>query len=494
MLLLTALTALAADYYHIDSGTRAFARGGAFVIGADDVSAQYYNPAALHNIKRPQFTLNVWTVLQEVDYTRTGSWAEDTTAVPDEKQGEDFETVHNTGDPIIEPPVGFATPLGGLAPWLENTTLAIGLFVPSAPYHAYPEDGPQRYALNSDLIWQVFFGPSLAQKVTPWLTVGAGFQYTLLRVEENLTSTSCIHAEQLTLIEPTGTLCGITGDDATDEDPLFDVNVDTKAWDMWAPAWNAGFIVSPTPWLQVGGAFQPPIAYQAKGSLTSDINPDSLAGQNLESTTVTDNDVTITLTTPMTIRTGVQVMPVKKLRIEGDFIWTQWSSMDKQVISDVALELKAKEGGALSEDVVVTDDIVFETHFQDAWSVRLGGDYQLLDWLVVRAGGNYETAGVDPQYQSVTLVEGNKFGFGAGATATVAKRVALDIGFLHEIIPETTFTNSKLTARELYTDADNPENSTVRDGPVIGNATLAANTTFLGVGATVYFGRSHESN
>jgi long-chain fatty acid transport protein len=479
LLLLSLSPAFAANYYHVDSGTRAFGRGGAFVIGADDVSAQYYNPAALHNIKRSQFTLNVWTVVQGVDYTREGEWP-DSEGVAEEKQGEPFETVHNDEDPIIEPPFGFATPLGGLAPWLKHTTLAVGAFVPSAPYHAFPTDGPQRYALNSDLIWQVFAGPSLAQEVTPWLTLGAGFQYTLLRVEENLNSTTTVAAFGIETSDP--------------DNPRYDVNVDISAWDTFAPTWNAGVIVTPVPWLQVGGAFQPPIAYRAKGSLTSTLDEESLAAGQLESNTAKDEDITLVLTTPMTVRTGVQVLPTKKLRVEADFVWSQWSSMDKQVITDIDLKLKAKEGGLIAEDVVVTDDIVFETHFQDAWSVRLGGDYRVTDWLQVRSGGFYETSGVDPQYQSVTLVEGDKFGFGAGATATVAKRVALDVGLLQHIIPERTFTDSKLTARDLYTDVDNPENSGVRDGHVIGNATLAANTTFIGIGATVYLGRSHESN
>ena len=46
-LMATASTADAAGYYMSDVGTRGMSRAGAFIAGVDDLSAQYYNPAAL---------------------------------------------------------------------------------------------------------------------------------------------------------------------------------------------------------------------------------------------------------------------------------------------------------------------------------------------------------------------------------------------------------------------------------------------------------------
>ena len=43
-------SAQASTYYLSDVGIRAFSRGGAYVAGADDISAQWYNPAALTRI------------------------------------------------------------------------------------------------------------------------------------------------------------------------------------------------------------------------------------------------------------------------------------------------------------------------------------------------------------------------------------------------------------------------------------------------------------
>ena len=59
MLLLLASTAQAGGYYFSDIGVRAYSRGGAFVAGADDLTALYYNPAALTRLRRGTVTLNV---------------------------------------------------------------------------------------------------------------------------------------------------------------------------------------------------------------------------------------------------------------------------------------------------------------------------------------------------------------------------------------------------------------------------------------------------
>jgi hypothetical protein len=56
-LLVAPTVAHAGGYYTLDSGIRAIGRGMAFTAGADDLSAQYYNPAALTRIDRTTLEL-----------------------------------------------------------------------------------------------------------------------------------------------------------------------------------------------------------------------------------------------------------------------------------------------------------------------------------------------------------------------------------------------------------------------------------------------------
>ena len=70
LLTFLAPAAHAGGYYFSDIGVRAFSRGGAFVAGADDLTALYYNPAALTRMGRGTLTLSVAGVDQAIMFDR----------------------------------------------------------------------------------------------------------------------------------------------------------------------------------------------------------------------------------------------------------------------------------------------------------------------------------------------------------------------------------------------------------------------------------------
>lgn len=462
----------AGSYFFIDSGTRALGRGGAFVVGADDFTAQYYNPAALINIKRPQLGLNGWTVGESVSFDRADEAGEDGQF----NTGDDliFQEVNNEAPWIIEPAFSYAAPLGGLSPKLANTVVAFGFYPPSSPNMGYDPLGPQRYSLVNSTILSGYLGPSVAQRITPWLTVGAGAQYSFLSVSETLASV--------------GAIDGMTSADGSDN-PNDDVGVDVAVMDPFGFGWNAGLIVEPTDWLQIGASFQGPIAFQANGSLTSSFNPNHIFLSALASDSFVDDDITLSLTLPATARVGVQVTPGDKLRVELDGTWTQWSKLPALNITNLDLVLEHKEGSPLlTEDIVLTDDIVIKTGFQDNVSVRLGGDYMVTKAVQVRGGVHFETSAVDPKLMGQSVVDGTKFGLGLGATVYAGKRFSFDLGASETVTPEQTISDSELTQVVVSTTiGEHPEVYT-KEGKVIGNGTVASHTTFVGVGATLYFG------
>ncbi len=491
MLLALALltpSASAASYYFLDSGTRAIARGGAFVVGADDLSAQYYNPAALVNLQRPMFNLNGWGVGQYVRFDRADEAGLDGAMGTDDDLV--FEPVTNEASPQMEPSGGFATTLGGISPVLKDTHIAIGLYVPTSPNMAYDPEGPQRYSLVDSLVWQVYAGPSVAQRITPWLSVGAGLEYTFLRVDERLNVTTA----------PGGS------DDASN-----DVALDLHTWDPAKFSWNAGLMIQPTAWLDIGASVQPAIHYVAPGTLDIKFSPDHPFSQFLtdgdasddaeNGQTFSDDDVNLYVTTPWIVRGGVQVKPTKKLKIEGDFTWTHWSES-----KELRIELCTEGGddctdggvslthgdGFLQEDIPITEDIAIVTGFQDAVSGRLGADYLVADWLRVSAGAHYETSAVPAARQGVAVVDGNKWGVAAGATAFVGKHLAFDVAVAEQFLSNRNITDSELRQIALQADVLNPDNTTVGEGKVVGNGEFTSRLTFVGIGATVYLGAPSE--
>lgn len=476
-LLALALPAQASGYYFADSGTRAIARGGAVVAGTDDLMAMYYNPGALTRIKQPTLNVNGWMVGQSVRFDRTDEQDCGIAATEGSADPCAFPAVENEAPPLYEPSFGFATPLGGIHPALKNTVLALGLYPPTGPAMAYPEDGAQRYTLTNALVLQAWAGPTLATQVTPWLSVGAGVQWSFLAIEQGLAAKVCL-AE-------TGCLS---------DDPTTDVQLDVEGRDMNQWSANVGVLIQPTPWLDIGASWQPGNTYEARGRLGVAFPDDFALANFIDATSVEDKDIAITVTLPQTVRLGAQVRPHPKVQVELAGTWTQWSALDALTITDLELNIPTTESaqGApfnLPASVAVNDEVELPTGYTDSWSARLGGDVQVTEWARLSLGAHYETSAVPPATQGVNIVDGDKWGVGGGGTFQVGKRLALDVAAAGTFLPSRDVSDSELDQLGLFIDTQNPESGGVIDGKIVGNGAYESSLTFLGVGATWKFGK-----
>ncbi len=466
-MILTVAVASAAGFYFLDSGVRAQGRGGAFVAGANDQSAQYYNPAALSRVERATVSLDGWVIAQSVYFDRA-----------DEPGWNSFEAVENGAPPQPEPAGGVVLPLAPLHPALAGTTVAIGLYLPTSPLLSYPADGPQRYALVESAVLQGYAGPSVAQRVAPWLTVGAGLQYTFLSVDQALATV----------------LCTETLDSCGTDDPRDDVSLRLTTLDANQFSWNAGILVEPTPWLAVGASAQPQIDYRTRGSMEVSFSDDNtLVRPELTSGTFADDDVTVAVSLPWILRGGVQVSPSARSRVELAGTWTQWSAMSELRITDIDLSLTTREEGVLKgEPISVTDDVAFATGFVDAWSLRLGGEFDVATPVTLRAGVAYESSAAPDTMVSVFMVDGPKVAVAAGATARLGKRVSLSASFMDQHIFPRTIDASAYSQQAIFVDLSDQFRTTVTSGKVVGNGELSSNVVVAGLGVSVDIGRGGE--
>src|SRR5688572_27725347 len=177
LLLLAPAVAQAGGQFLPLRGVRAAGRGGAFVAGADDPGALWYNPAGLAALlggDGRQFLLDVAIVGHDVSYARIDSGGTTHEAVESEAQLAPLPTVAAQIDLSDRLSLGF----GVLAPW--------------SALDEYPEDGPQRYALvsmhhSAAAIMEV----ALAYKLGNHLSVGAGLQNMVSRFRSRMVFSAC---------------------------------------------------------------------------------------------------------------------------------------------------------------------------------------------------------------------------------------------------------------------------------------------------------------
>ena len=169
--LLVSTSASAGGLYFSDRGVRPMGRAGAFVAGADDLGAIWYNPAGLADAKTSLLADFSWLHFSS-EYTRS-------LQVVDADN-----TVRNVGSakvtgtsPIIPFPTLAASYNFGRA---KEWTIAAGSYAPYAAIATYPDrvngqPSPARYALGSfDGSALVLMGGWIAYKPIEQLRIGLG--------------------------------------------------------------------------------------------------------------------------------------------------------------------------------------------------------------------------------------------------------------------------------------------------------------------------------
>jgi long-subunit fatty acid transport protein len=416
--LLSASPAMAGGFFYSDSGIVGAGRGGAIIASTSDQFAQYHNPAGLIRVKHPTFSIGGSAVQQRVEFDRLR---------PD---GTSFPTAQNQATPFLVPQFGFVLPVH------EKVVTAIGFTSPFAPSSEYDANGPQRYAIINTSIKQFSITPSVAVQPIKQLTLGLGFQWKALILEEEL-KVSTSDDESLLALAPG--FENITDPLSPDNDVL--VNITAK--DIFQPSFIAGLLIEPIEPLSIGFAVQPPTSFQARGAGAIDFSgnlieplvdpPDPDAcdePSDVESCPrlFTDDDVGVDITLPLVVRTGIAVRPIPILEIETAFVYQRWGSIGDIIVTDIDLTLQT----ALGEQPV-DDTIPLPSSMMDTYSFRLGGELDLLDnVLSVRAGGFYETGSQKDEKLSVTLLDPAKYQIGTGTTLRLLdQRLILDSAFAY---------------------------------------------------------------
>lgn len=492
--LLAQPSAHAAGYYFTDIGVRSFARGGAFIAGADDLTALFYNPAALTRIRRNNITLNVASVQQFVTFQR----AQTTGAGPlnDDGVGSDiaFPRIENNAPAFVIPHFGVSSRLG-----TKNTTFAFGFYPPYAPDLSYDADGPQRYSLIDVMVIQTSAGPSVAHRVNDWLSIGGGLAWNVLLAEQELAVSVPFHPNQIESTFEDGELVTTIGDPTPNEDPSNDVGFAFAASDWKGWSWNAAVMIEPNDGKWAYALMvQPPVAFDAEGTITADFSEHMLhttgfpsGNPIIVSEKTTDPDVRLQITMPLILKTGFAFRPTKRSEIELAAVWQQWSSIETITITDLDLKVDINQEHTLEQvremdDVSITDDVVLPAGYQDAWSLRLGGHVDVGERTTLRAGAFYETSGIPAATQSVSLIDGKKIGYGVGGSYRPQDGISIDLGLTQAFLTPTEATDSQV--KQISVDALTGD---FLDGTTIGNGTYESNSLIFGAGMTYEFGPSH---
>jgi len=381
----------AAGMFVTPHGARPLGRGGAFVAGADDLNAIYYNPAGVAAIDfgpedpehpRPGWSgfLDAGFVLQNVAYTR-------------DENGIMRPTVHADealigSAPLVIPQFAFARRLKrswgsmsfGFGVWIPYTGLPRypqPSYDTEADITAVPDVAPQRYQLIGlhdgsiarSTVLAVLNPVAAFSLLGDKLQLGIGPQLMVVYFRSRIMLSGC-----------TQVMC-------RPEQPDYDTLVLAQAFGL-TPSFNLGAMGKPLPWLRLGFSFQFPFFVR---SLVGTVDTRLPSNELFNGASVEGRDASLSLDLPPVLRLGAEFLTLKnRLRIELAYTAEFWSVQKDITFTPKNISIVNLKGiGAYQLGAVA-----LRRDMQDTHSIHLGLEAAVWKYLGARLGGMFETSGM----------------------------------------------------------------------------------------------------
>jgi long-chain fatty acid transport protein len=394
----------AGGLYMFDRGARALSRGGAFVAGADDPSSLWYNPAGLKDSKNQVLTDATLTfMISSFERVNVGS---------DGNADYTYPKVKSKNQLIPIPTLAISHNFG-----LRDFTFGAGIFAPntivvnwpqSVDVGGVPQPSPTRYSirgLKGSVLSNLAVGG--AWHGIDGLSIGADVQLVVGQFKVETTLSSCDRF-----------ICSFP------EQPDFDARSEVKLFPAVAVTGVLG-VTYDMDIMRIGASVMLP--YKLQGSADLQIKlPDApiFSGAN-----VTGNKADMAVNFPLIVRVGSELRPIKAIRLEGTFVWEQWSSQKEIEIKPRNVRLN-NVSGIGDYDV---GNVTLPRNMNNTWSLRGGSELFVprrwspwgLKW-VMRGGLAYEKGAFKSSAMTPLTMDSNKVVLTGGFGVNLHKRLRFD--------------------------------------------------------------------
>ena len=367
-----------------DQSTRAMGMIDAFVGGADDASAIYYNPAGLTNLSAPEFIGNLYLAHAITYY--------------DGIEGSE----PSDGRYYAVPSFYFATPVKGLEDWY----LGLGVYSPYGLGSKWGDGSALRYDSTLSEIQLVNINPTIAWAPTDRLSIGGGIDYFDSRVKM-----------RQKIMNPLG-----------GRDGERDFEVDGNGW-----GYNFGLQYDLMETVTLGLTYRSQVNIQYEGEMDLERMPvpggppPGIMLMNIGS------DVDTEIEYPPVISGGLMWQATPKLRLEFAAEWQQWSTRERQDFT-LAGNPPVIPAGTSSQPI----------DWEDSWLLMIGGEYDLNDKWVLRAGYGYNETPVPRDTAEPSLPTGDTHAVSVGAGYKYSENVTFDVAGIVSYSEERSITDPDL--------------------------------------------------
>lgn len=355
---------------------RAYAGSG---ITSDDVSAPFYNPAAMAFLPgtQVQFGLTGVSMSQVVTLDEDGST--------------------NDGQNKTEfLPNFFITHQINPEWWVGlGITMPFGL---STDYGQYPNWKYGNRGTEAELM-DIDINPNFAWKPNDFFSIGGGIslQYAKAKLGMDAYMPS-----------------------PTDQNPYGRTYIGhgEETGDSWAWGWNLGFVLRPTESFRFGISYRSAVKHKASGHYKF-----SATRMNMKFPSK------VTIKTPDTVYASALWEASKDLTLTGTVRWAKWSNSHEWTLQQ---DIQNTGNSEMDNLLGSFKSIPIRHHYRDTWLFALGADYKINEQWTVRGGIAYEenAAGKDQSYRVATIPDGDRLFLSLGCSYDFDKHWSVDSALL----------------------------------------------------------------
>lgn len=420
--------AVAGGFFIPGVGARGMARGGAFQVLADDLTALAFNPAGLSRIKGTRFMYNHNLIWAPSTFTRTPSvmandFSDEFVAFADplapQSNREDFFGLGAL--------FALSSDFG-----LKDWTFALGVFGPNAAgAQDWDSGGSQRYMLVRQEVMLLYYTLGIAYGHEDTFGVGVSFQY----VDAPSTEFSLV----------------VDGNPNKSKTPNpyfneFDLEAVLNMEDRvgFSAIVGAWWRIIPELEVAVSGRVVP-VDLNLEGTVSLETSPGGSTYQSatnepvLTQVELDDNRVSVDLRLPIELRFGLRYRYLdaserEVFDIELDYQYENWSTVNAIPVNLNGQAEVFKSGVSLSP--ITLTDLSLQKAWKDTHSVRLGGSWNAVpDLFTWSLGGFWESGAVPENYTNIDFPSFMRFGVATGVRFQFYG-VTLNVAYMH-IFQET---------------------------------------------------------
>ena len=243
------------------------------------------------------------------------------------------------------------------------------------------------------------FNPTIAMKVMPGVTIGAGLQAQTAEGTLRFLSVRGRNADGLT-----GPMASFEGNG-------------------WAFGGTAGITVEPAAGTTIGVGYRSRLNQELEGNF------------NLEGVRAVNARTELKLPDIVTI--SLRQVVASNMRLNATFEWSKWSEF-----KDLTLRTTEAGAGPLNRGSVGAGGLAatIPANWSDGYFVAVGGEYDLSPTLTARAGFAYEKSPVDdPTKRIIGIPDANRYWLSAGLSWKALANTTFDLAYTHVFIEDSSF-------------------------------------------------------